>query len=74
MVEVEWIDSMAAHGWHEQSEVDGLMADFPCLTVGYLVREKAEGIVIALAANRTDYLSAVAIPREAIRKIHRLRR
>lgn len=77
MVEVEWIDSSGADGWQGSDQPDELLSHFDCLATGYLVRDQPKGIVIALGwgpAGGGIYLSLMAIPREAIRKIHRLRR
>lgn len=75
MVEVEWIDSTGRQGWHEPHEDDELLTVMDCLAVGYLVRDKPEGIVVALGIGTFGlHLDSMAIPREAIRAIHRLRR
>jgi hypothetical protein len=74
MVEVEWVDSIGEAHWTDKESADGLLSQFDCLTCGYLVKETAAGIVLALGANTIMHLSPMAIPREAIKKIHRLRR
>jgi hypothetical protein len=79
IVEVEWTDVSTTHGWHKKDQESGLS---PCLSVGYLVEENDEYLVLAESLDESVVPDGVtsnnlgcttSIPRSAIRKITELR-
>jgi hypothetical protein len=77
-VEVEWIDSVADHGWSYKSDAlskatAGVMR---CTTIGYILREDDECLVLCMGEQpgSESVLSLMQIPRESIRAVHPLRR
>lgn len=73
MAYVEWIDSMRTDGWKEPREVDELANgrdELQCWSVGLLIDETPDRIVIATSSNpEGGALSPLAIPRCAITRM-----
>jgi hypothetical protein len=74
LVEVEWVDSTGRSDWHEPDEAKRLLDMLICRSSGYLVADDERGIVITQGVGEMgNWLSSMAIPREAIRKITKLK-
>lgn len=79
IVEIRWQDTATAHGWH--SGTDPINPSM-CRTVGYLIKEDDEAIVVVesmVEAEPDDELQTLkrfgcstSIPRSAIRKVTEL--
>ena len=75
MVEVEWVDSAGRSDWHELDEASRLLERLACRSVGYMVIDNADGIVLTQGVGAMGlWLSSMAIPRSAIRNVTTLRR
>ena len=77
MVEVAWIDSEADSDWQTVEELLEY-SDLDCRTVGYLIAERENSIVVAgsvgLGRKDNSVHSAITIPRASISEIRDLRR
>lgn len=80
IVEVEWIDSSATHGWHNDSQHPRLS---PCRSVGFVLRDDDEQILLAESLDETDpdptttiarFGCVTVIPRCAVKKVRDLGR
>lgn len=68
-VRVDWIDSMAQHGWgHYDPEVE-----MACTSVGILVESRGDRVVLALSRSAYQHGDYLSIPRSAVRRVKRLR-
>lgn len=75
LVHVVWVDSVASDlGWTSPDEA-GVTSKEPCETVGFLLRENADEVVVALSwsPNTEQVCSTMTIPRVAVRSIRPLR-
>jgi len=79
-VEVEWLDSVALSGWRDPDQVEReLLGDANAMlhvTVGLLLHEADDRIVVALSAGASEdpqIDAALAIPRAAVLAIRDLR-
>jgi hypothetical protein len=75
MVEVEWIDSTAAHGWQDSEDGFAGLDDLTATTVGLLVADEPDYIVVALATgagSERNVLCPLTIPRLAVVDIYHL--
>lgn len=68
---IEWVDSHSTSGWELTHEPK----DLACISVGLLVQEYPDRIVIAQshAAANGEYCDFMEIPRVAVKKLRRLR-
>jgi hypothetical protein len=73
MVEVDWIDSATKHGWHDKSDLPE-PGDMPCLSIGYLVEDGDDRLVLVFGIGQNEYLCSQLIPKSAVQKVTRLRR
>ena len=72
MVLVEWDDSNVTHGWLPDDAPTTEPAH--CRTVGILINEGEEGMVIALAeSNCGSVLETIAIPLGCVKSMRELR-
>ncbi len=70
IVEVHWVDSQVYHGWAVNSAVKDVGVDsLDCVSVGLLLEETADRIVLMLSYSRDAKHSVLAIPKVAITKI-----
>lgn len=72
-VRVEWVDSMGTAGWRDYSP-----ADLRCTSVGILVDQNDERVVIANSVAHANqgtgyYHDVLEIPRAAVKRIRRLK-
>lgn len=68
LVKVHWNDP-AAHGdpWMLRSEISGSdVTDAACITVGYIVRETEELVILASSLTSEHFGNVMAIPRVCI--------
>ena len=81
IVEVEWEDSNAVHGWHKSEDNDYTTS--PCVSVGYVVDDRDEAISLAESLDQSpdkpnvkihNHGCVTTIPRSAIRKVTELSR
>ena len=61
---VEWVDSVCGAGW----EIDSKPELHPCTTLGYLINEDAEAIVIASTLSLGSNNARMVIPKAWIKK------
>jgi hypothetical protein len=54
IIYIEWNDSSATHGWIETDQIDNLPGVAKCKTIGFLVKETKQEIIVArdAAANK----------------------
>lgn len=66
LVVIQWIDAAHFDGWQFGSSLN---MDFdPCWTVGFLVAENEEGVVVAQTWYPEDMANLIRIPRGMITK------
>ena len=77
MVRVEWIDTQAQGGWHQAHEAIANLAKLSIHSVGYLIHDAEDGVVIVQGFNRADEATvhdSLSIPRTNVIDVTRLRR
>lgn len=67
-VMVDWIDSVSQSGWGEYAG-----ADLRCTSVGFLIKNDKDVVVLALNDNAYQSGQYITIPKIAVKKIRRLR-
>lgn len=74
-VEVDWIDSVNAGGWHVPHETDEFCRDpGPILhTLGYIEKRTKKYLVLAQSVHGSNRANLVAIPHSAIVKVRKLK-
>jgi len=80
IVAVKWLDSSRIDGWHPAQDMAHPIAcptELDCYSVGYLVAEKADRVVLTTTLNGLDIvadsaLSIVMIPKCSIVRMDRL--
>lgn len=73
-MEVEWVDSFGSPHWVSPDDIPDLLAHLPALSVGYLVSDTSEAIVLVMGVGgQEQHLNQMAIPRPAVKKITYLR-
>jgi hypothetical protein len=73
IVEVVWVDSTGDGQWHQPEEAEALLTKMDCLSVGYLLHDTPEGIVVSQGTGAMGMrLGSMAIPRQAILSIERV--
>lgn len=70
---VEWIDSCCTNGWLQQHDIEAAGAVMTCQSLGFLVKETKDAIVLALNRSTSEntarpYGELVTIPKVAILK------
>lgn len=74
-VEVSWVDSSGAGGWHSPGELVAFTRQsLACTTTGYLIGRSKDRIIIAsnLDIGGGTHGNLMAIPRFAVQKIKKL--
>lgn len=66
IVRVTWWDALAVAMWCKHNEP---MAAQVCVTVGFLVAEDADHVMIAATVSDDEYIAAQQIPRALIRQM-----
>ena len=66
IVEVVWLDSQARGGWTDKNEMQEWNEDILCKSVGYLVREENDRIVLVMSESSTSLADGLTIPRACI--------
>jgi len=60
LVKIEWVDAECTNGW----QTAGDEVELPlCTTIGYLVKETPDLLVVTSTTSIDDYLGSVSIPR-----------
>lgn len=74
-VEVHWEDSHAFYGWNGRREMKRWARKERCfvVSVGLLLRDDEEGMVLVQGQSQWQSLNGLKIPREAIRMVRRLK-
>jgi hypothetical protein len=74
-IEVEWIDSVNAGGWHTPSEIETFSRDpGPTLfTLGYVQSRTNKYLFLAQSLHGANRANLVAIPNFAIKRIRKVR-
>jgi hypothetical protein len=74
-VEVEWVDSVNAGGWHVPHEAEAFCDDpGPILyTLGYVERRTKKYLILAQSIHGTNRANMVAIPHSAIQRVRKLK-
>ena len=66
IVRVTWWDALAVACWQKTSEP---MAPQVCVTVGFLVAEDADHVMVAATVSDDECVAAMQIPRAMIRAL-----
>jgi hypothetical protein len=79
LVMVYWVDSHSASGWQSLDKLETMTRPLHCRSVGYLLSEKGETVVIGPHINGDEGIEEInqvcgdlAIPKCSIKKITRL--
>ena len=72
MVLVRWIDARFIEGWYERHDIDSARS-IKCVTVGILLNENENDIVVSCHRNEDHIAGAMAIPRGCIKSIKQLK-
>jgi hypothetical protein len=64
IVRVTWHDALAVAMWYKHSEP---MAAQVCVTVGFLVAEDDQHVMVAATVSDDEFIAAMQIPRGMIR-------
>jgi hypothetical protein len=74
IVQVEWVDSTHVHGWRplDEAREDDEASDMLCRSVGYLLRDEPDFLVLVQSAAVTHVDARLQIPRVSIRQVHEL--
>jgi len=67
IIEVEWIDTSSISGWHDKDIIDNPI-DFTCHSVGYLLKETPEYIMLAQSYQPDQFGELLYIPKIVIIK------
>lgn len=72
-VEVEWQDSTLLHeGWTDIDDVLGRRGAVTCLSVGFVLADDRQGMVLAASVHAGQVAGVTMIPRKAIVSKRRL--
>lgn len=73
-VEVHWEDSTIPHrGWREVKEILADRKAVRCMSVGFVLADDEQGMVLTNSIHGSEAAGVVMIPRSAIRKVRKLR-
>jgi hypothetical protein len=73
IVEVIWVDSTGDGQWHQPEDAEALLSKMDCLSVGYLLHDTPEGIVVSQGTGAMGMrLGSMAIPRAAVISVRHL--
>lgn len=69
VVYVEWLDAASSGDWRGYEDVDDLVGAVECRTIGFLVKENNDELIISptLADTQGQYASYFAIPQGCIK-------
>lgn len=76
IIEVFWCDSYSAYGWQTEQDLQDQIRSTTYKehkSIGYLVFESKEKIIIAQSLGNNNYCNCMTIPRVAITKIKVIR-
>lgn len=65
---VYWIDSSSRSGWNDRPTKDWTMHDLECHSVGWVIQETKELLVIAQSYSNDQHGDIMAIPKSQIKK------
>jgi len=65
-VEVVWLDSQGREGWTDKKEMQEWNEDLLCKSVGYLLREENDRIILVMSESSTSLADGLTIPRACI--------
>lgn len=65
---VEWIDANSSVGWQGKDEIEKDAKVSRCYSIGYVIKETKEEIVIATTVSDDEANCWIAIPKDWIRK------
>jgi hypothetical protein len=68
-VEVTWLDSCGWSGWHEKDEVIALNESLESTSIGYVIRDLEDRLVLAQSESLHYYGEVLSIPKVAITKV-----
>ena len=66
IVEVVWLDSQGREGWTDKKEMQTWNEDLLCKSVGYLLREENDRIILVMSESSTSLADGLTIPRACI--------
>ena len=74
-VEVEWVDSVNAGGWHVPHETLAFSEDpGPIVsTLGYVEKRTKKYLILAQSVHGTNRANLVAIPHSAVQRVRTLK-
>ena len=61
LVEILWIDAETGHGWEEETEIDVVLP--PATTIGFLLKETEDALIIASTISGSSSNSRIKIPK-----------
>ena len=67
---VEWVDAAAGNGWEKVERLDDI---HKCISIGFLVKETKESIVLAAAVSEDEANATIAIPKAWIKRKKRVK-
>lgn len=71
-MEVEWTDAQSHAGWLSHDEAKNLPAGARCFTIGYLIRDDEDGVLLVRDWNEDEMGDAMFIPKPLIREMREL--
>ena len=74
IVEIEWLDSQAYSGWMPQKDMRDWNDELLCRSVGYLLREDKDRLVLVASESVHSFADGLSIPRVCVRNIYYLTR
>jgi hypothetical protein len=69
---VEWIDANSHAGWQDRSEIAKDASVSRCYSIGFVIKETKEELVIATTVSDDEANCWIAIPKSWIRKRRKL--
>lgn len=68
IVEIEWSDIETTVGWRSKEELDKVKTEpmAPCISVGYLVADEDDRVVIVQSATSDSHSERTVIPKSVI--------
>jgi hypothetical protein len=72
LVEVHWVDSIRYLRWRDHAKAENFEISV-ISTVGHLVGKTNHNVAVALSMDYDSVMDVISIPREAVRRIRRLK-
>jgi len=69
-VEVQWVDSISSGSWHDYDKED---VDMSCTSVGMLIENSKDRMVLALNQSAYGFGHYITIPKTAVRRVRKLK-